>query len=262
MSDPYGGPFSPWDKNTAYVEGNRVSHKGYNYQLMDATSTNDNPTTATYSLLGGTFRKWRIWDYPASYIMARQRGIPGQSVISLPDEVRTICVRGDYVATDAGFENDVYLEPTSLSPSGYGMPKGMNSIWPEPAEGELMYSFSAVPYEDGEPKSYDYGGGADNAIVYQPTTIAPFVSLVETEDDPPDFVASLNPAWATETQGQMISCYQTFNRSFQYLDSDGDPASTLTPDFQDNWTAVPTATVDGDSPVGGIIGTEPDYQDG
>lgn len=261
MSDPYFSGL-PWDKDETYSLGDQVSLDGYRYQLMDGPSTNDNPRTATFSLLGGTFRKWKIWDYPASYIMARQRRLPGHSEISLPNEVRTICVRGDFVATDAGFENDVYLSPTSLSPSGYGMPKGMNSIWGAPDEGELMYSFSAVPYEDGEPKSYDYGGGADNAIVYQPTTIAPYVSIVETEDDPPDFVSSLNPAWAYETQGQMISCYQTFNRSFQYLDSDGDPASTLTPEFQDNWTAVPTATVDGDSPLGGIIGTEPDYEDG
>jgi hypothetical protein len=255
------GPFPAWDEEETYSTGERVSYDGYIYEAMTSIAAGDNPRSATYSLLGGTFRKWKVWDYPASYIMARLRRLPGESEISLPNEVRTICVRTDFVATDAGYENDVYHGPDSLSPSGYGMPRGMNSNWSPPESGsELMYSFSAVPYEDGKPKTYEYGFGADTGIVYQPTTIAPYMSLVETDDDPPEYVYALNPAWATETQGQMISCYQTFSRSFQYFDGDGAPSSTTTTGFQDNWTADPTTTVDGEYILGGIVGTEPNYQ--
>ena len=275
MSDPYGGPFPTWDVATAYVEGDRVTYGEYIYELMDATSTGDNPRTATFTatlsnsaLAGGTatatFRKWRVWDYPAAYYMARLRGLPEFSLMSvtsgasaIPEEVRTVIVRTDYQNNGAA-NADLYHSPSSASYSGYGMPAGMDTNWTAPADPdelgkELIWSFSAAKYEydNGQmvkPYAYDYNLGVGNGLCFQPSTIVG--SLVSNGVD-----FDVLPAWFTETQGQMISCYQTFSRDFKFTQPGPSQTVETTAAFADNWTdAPPTIADDGDT-----IATDPDY---
>ena len=229
------GPFSAWDSAATYSTGDRVTYGGYIYEAMTSIAANDNPRTATYSLLGGTFRKWRVWDYPASYIMARLRGLPETAIAAeggnpspLPEEIRLVQVRAEYDFNGAP-DADIYWQPDSVSSAGYGMPAGMDSNWSDPDEGELVWSFSAARYEDGAPYAYDYNLGADSGIIYSPTTV-----LANLDYVPDDGFFNLYPAWSTETQGQMISCYQTFDREFNVL-INGSPNSEATPSFKDNW---------------------------
>lgn len=274
MSDPYGGPFAAWDPAATYSAGNRVSFGGYIYEAMTAISANDNPRTATYtatltdSALGGgtttaTLRKWRVWDYPASYYMARLRGLPDDAITpgfqknGLPEEIRTVIVRTLY-QNNGSADADIYHQPDSASYSGYGMPAGMDTNWSTPADPEdlgyeLVWSFSAGRYEDGEPYAYDYNLGAATGLCYQPTTI--LGSLVDSTLNPGGY--DMMPAWETETQGQMISCYQTFDRDFNV--GGGTTSIVLTtPPFGDNWrdNVIDDETIKFDT-----FGTDPDYPD-
>lgn len=259
------GPFAAWDSAATYSAGNRVSYEGYLYEAMTAISAGDNPRTATYSLLSGTFRKWRVWDYPAAYLMARLRGIPDSAFADesgvaspMPPEVRTICVRNFYIS---GIDpsDDTYTAPDSMSSAGYGMPKGMDSNWAQTTYWDPVYAPSAAALEDGAPKSYDIGGGVDNAIVYQPNTVAAHILSDLNAGSPEDYLA---PAWSTETQGQMISCYQTFDREYGFAligtaPYTGDESSTTS--FQDNWEAQRPFT--GYSGAFFITYTDPDLND-
>ena len=277
MSDPYGGPFAEWNAATTYTEGDRVSYGGYIYELMDGPSTGDNPRTATFTATlsnsafgagGGTetltMRKWRIWDYPAAYYMAKLRGLPPFSMSSftnqqtnLSEEIRTFIVRTDY-QNNGDAAQDLYHSPTSASYSGYGMPAGMDTNWgapPDPDEvgKELIWSFSAAKYayDNGRmlaPFTYDYNLGVANGLCFQPSTIVG--SLVSNGVD-----FDVLPAWFTETQGQMISCYQTFSRDFEFTQPGPSKDTFTTASFGDNWTGAPPTTSDG----GDTIGTDPDY---
>lgn len=270
MSDPYGGPFPPWDEETAYVEGDRVTYGEYIYELMDATSTGENPRTATFtatltdSALSGstttaTLRKWRVWDYPAGYYLAILRGLPPFTLVDLSgnvpvsNEIRTVIVRTNYQNNGAA-NTDLYHSPSSASYSGYGMPAGMDTNWTAPADPdelgkELIWSFSAARYEDGEPYAYQYNLGAGNGLCFQPSTIVG--SLVSNGVD-----FDVLPAWFTETQGQMISCYQTFSRDFKFTQPGPSQTVETTAAFSDNWTDAPPTIADG----GDTIATDPDYE--
>jgi hypothetical protein len=256
MSDPYWNG-ADWSPDATYVAGDKVSYEGYRYEAMTGISAGDNPRTATYKISGATFRKWKVWDYPASYIMARLRGIPGHAEVSLPGEVRLVQVRADY-QYNADPAADLYLTPSGMSAAAYGMPQGMNSTWGAPDNGELVWSFSAAAYDDGKPKSYDYNVGADQGIVFSPTTILP--RTYPAEPYPGVIEITFTAAYSYETQGQLISCYQTFDRIFNYLNDLGNPSTITTSPFEDNWTAG-NAT-NGDPSIGDIIGTIPDYKDG
>ena len=271
MSDPYG-PFPEWDAEATYSAGDRISFGGYLYEAMTAISAGDNPRTATFtatltdSALSGssttaTLRKWRVWDYPAAYYMARLRGLPDSAILpgldknGLPEEIRTVVVRSNYQFIGTP-DTDLYDQPASASYSGYGMPAGMDTNWDDPEEGELMWSFSAARYEDGAPYAYDYNLGAASGICYQPTTICPEVVYPVTVGGT-DYYGFL-PAWQNETQGQAISCYQTFSRTFDYLDEFNLSDTVTTNGFEDNWRANPEAT-NNENAIGPTIGTDPDY---
>jgi len=253
------GPYPAWKGDTTYATGDRVSFGGYIYEAMTSIAAGDNPRSATYSLLGGTFRKWRVWDLPASYIMARLRGLPENvlanevGVVSpMPHEIHLVQVRTDF--QNNGSPNaDLYWQPDSKSSAGYGMPAGMDSNWSEPEEGQLMYSFSAARYQNGAPYAYEYNLAADSGIIYSPTTVA-----AKLEYDPPSDTFLVLPAWHTETQGQMISCYQTFLREFTFTQSGPSTVSMSTIEFQDNWIA----DADGLYDDGTTIATDPAYKDG
>jgi hypothetical protein len=253
------GPYPAWKGDTTYATGDRVSFAGYIYEAMTSIAAGDNPRSATYSLLGGTFRKWRVWDLPASYIMARLRGLPENvlanevGVVSpMPHEIHLVQVRTDF--QNNGSPNaDLYWQPDSKSSAGYGMPAGMDSNWSEPEEGQLMYSFSAARYQNGAPYAYEYNLAADSGIIYSPTTVA-----AKLEYDPPSDTFLVLPAWHTETQGQMISCYQTFLREFTFTQSGPSTVSMSTIEFQDNWIA----DADGLYDDGTTIATDPAYKDG
>lgn len=274
MSDPYGGPFAAWDPAATYSAGDRVSFGGYIYEAMTAISANDNPRTATYtatltdSALGGgtttaTLRKWRVWDYPASYYMARLRGLPDDAITpgfqknGLPEEIRTVIVRTNY-QNNGSADADLYDQPASASYSGYGMPAGMDSNYDDPDDPdelgkELVWSFSAARYEDGEPYAYDYNLGAATGLCYQPTTI--LASLVYYS---PTNEYAVLPAWFTETQGQSISCYQTFTRTFRFTQPGPIGQNEGASDFSDNWTSQFAGLLYD----GVTIATDPDYEDG
>jgi hypothetical protein len=243
MADPYWNG-TEWDNSKTYSEGDQVTYEGYKYQAMTSISAGDNPRTATYSTLGGTFRKWKVWDYPSFVIMARLRGVDQLAFADIlgvespmPYEVRTICVRNFY-QNGASPDQDLYSVPTSMSQSGYGMPQGMDSNWDDPEDWDSVYAPSAAAYEDGAPKSYNYNLGADDGIVFQPNTVA---ALILSDFNPsPATEDYLAPAWSTETLGQMVSCYQTFSREYGFAligtpPYAGDESNTTS--FQDNWVA-------------------------
>lgn len=267
MSDPYGGPFPPWDEETAYAKNDIVSYKGYLYQLRDATSTGDNPLTATFTetltnRIGpgtstATFRKWALWDYPVGHYMARLRGLPAFELTALP-QARTFCVRGDF---DDRTEN--YTYPTSASYEGYGMPAGLDTNWPLPDHGELMAAPSEVPFDDygwGRlvPKKYPYQPsiGGDEAVCFQPNTVS--AQIYSDETSPGVYEDYLLPAWSAETLGQMFACSGTFSReyTFRYGGTNADTSST--PAFVDNWEAEREFT--GYDNLDDIIGTDPDLR--
>jgi hypothetical protein len=289
MSDPYGGPFPEWDKEAAYAKGARVSFKGYIYEAMEATSANEKPGTATHSFEfvnravpgeeGGetvnlTLPKWRLWDYPAGYYMARLRGLPPFSLVDLLGnvpvcaEVRTVQMRSRfYVEFLNDYEEDIYDLPVSASYSGYGLPAAMDSNWTDDIPpigtepntvmgGDLMWSFSSIRFEDGAPADYRYQGGFAQGICFSPTTIVGRYYLSRVVD-----VSSLyavEPAWFTETQGQMISSYQTFSRQFDLILEGTEPSPEITQGFQDSWRSNPAYEFGADV-VGPIIGTSPGY---
>ena len=261
MADPYWDG-EEWKPDEAYAAGDKVSYKGYRYEAMTATSAGDKPTEATYTTLGATFRKWRVWDYPASYIMGRLRGLPGYAEVSVPQEVRVVQVRADY-QYNGDPTADLYLVPTSMSSAGYGMPQGMNAVWSaDPSNGELVWSFSAAAYEDGAPKSYSYSLGTDEGIVFGPTTILP-KARYDVEYAPDLYKWAFYPAYATETQGQLISCYQTFGREFIYLDEVAAADTITIPAFSDQFNEPGNgALTNNENPIGDTIGTVPDYEDG
>jgi len=65
------------------------------------------------------------------------------------------------------------------------------------------------------------------------------------------------PAWFTETQGQAISCYQTFSRVFTFTQPGPTSQQEGASDFVDNWvTQFAGLPDDGDT-----IATDPDYED-
>ena len=266
MSDPYGGPFAPWDSASTYSTGDRVSLGGYIYQAMTSISAGDDPRTATFTATATnkigpgtstrTARKWRIWDYPVGYYMARLRGLP-EFELDGPEEVRTFCVRGE-------FDNraEVFTYPTYASYAFYDMPAGMDTVWPAPASGELLIMPSAVPLEDStRPAAYPSdSGSSDDAVSFQPNTVSAQITSVEVS--PGTFEDALLPAWSSDTQGQMFACMATFSRTYKYnLASDptgeGNAATNL---FEDNWTANPYLT--GTDDVGTIIDSSPDFVTG
>jgi hypothetical protein len=271
MSDPYFNGL-PWKEDTAYAAGDQVTYNGYRYEAMTATNAGDKPNEATY---GATFsaltvpfddsvdppvpfpeqtltmRKWKVWDYPAGYIMARVLGIPGHAEIGYPQEFRLVQVRGDYQYNGAP-DTDLYLQPSSASYSGYGMPGGMDSNWGDPEEGELVWSFTAGTYADGIPRSYPYNLGLSQGVVFSPTTIMPQLVF-----DSPSNQFLVLPAWSTETQGQMISSYQSFLRDFEFFDGATTRITQATPPFVDDWTS----TADAIDFFGTSISTDPDYKD-
>jgi hypothetical protein len=292
MSDPFGGPFAPWDKDVAYTEGNRVSYDGYIYELMDGPSTNDDPRSATYSetftptaLAGSsttlTMRRWMLWDYPAGYYMAKLRGIPPFSLIDImgntpvSNEVRLVQVRAKANVNEDNTNDDAYDLPTSASFEGYRMPGGMDSTWAEPTDynftdtsvtppvpytvtgGKLMYAPATAAYEDGYPAAYNIFDGQAYGVCYSPTCIIPITTSGEVDGDT---VYYINPIMQTETQGQMIASYGTFSREFKYLVS-GSPRfgtdEATTTGFQDNYLASPSAI----SGFGfAAIDTDPEYK--
>lgn len=266
MSDPYGGPFAAWDPAATYSAGNRVSFGGYIYEAMTAISANDNPRTATYTATATnkigpgtstrTMRKWRIWDYPVGHYMARLRGLP-EFELDGPEEVRTFCIRGE-------FDNraETFTFPTYASYAFYGMPAGMDTVWPEPTYGELLIMASAVPLEDStRPSAYPSDSMSSNdAVCFQPNTVS--AQIVSVEVSPGTFEDAFLPAWSAETQGQMVACRATFFRTYKYnLGSDATAEiDQATNDFEDNWTANPALT--GTDDVGTIIDSSPDFVTG
>lgn len=243
----YGGPapayqtvFPAWDSKKAYALDDRVYYQGYLYQAMTSISPGDDPRTATFTNSGVTFRKWTIYDLPSTYLMARLRGIPDNSISDesgvaspMPYEVRTICVR-NFFQSDESFQ-----EPTSKSLGIYGMPQGMDSNWAQTEYWDPVYAPSAAAYADGKPKSYPYPASMpiDSGIVFQPNTVSAQLLSDLNMGSPEDYLA---PAWSTETQGQMISCYQTFSREYGFAlvgtaPYTGDESNTTS--FQDNWEA-------------------------
>jgi hypothetical protein len=281
MSDPYFNGV-PWKEDTAYAAGDQVTYNGYRYEAMTATSAGDKPHEATYEATFSaltvpfdlnedppvpfpqqtlTMRKWKIWDYPASYIMARALGIPGHAEIGYPQEFRLVQVRGDYQYNGSP-DTDLYLLPSSASYDGYGMPGGMDSNWGDPEEGELVWSFTAGTYSDGIPRSYRYNLGLSQGVVFSPTTIFP-KARYDVEYDPGLFFWAFYPAYATETQGQLISCYQTFGRAFTFIDEIGSPDTANIPVFADLFNEPGNGyTSNNENPIGNTVGTDPDYKDG
>ena len=294
MSDTFGGPFAPWDKETAYTEGNRVSFGGYIYELMDGPSTNDDPRSATYSetftptALGGssttlTMRKWLLWDYPAGYYMAIQRGLPPFSLIDIftvspvSNQVRLVQVRAKASVDENETNDDNYDLPDKASYQGYRMPGGMDTTWLDPEDfnfldfsedppepytvtgGKLMYAPATAAYEDGYPAAYNILDGQAYGVCFSPTCIIP-ITTSEVVDE--NTIYYINPIMQTETQGQMIASYGTFSREFKYLVS-GSPRfgtdEATTTGFQDNYLASPSA-------ISGLpfaaIDTDPEYKDG
>jgi hypothetical protein len=276
MADPFGGPFAPWDKEKAYNVGERVSYGGYIYELMDGPSTNDNPRTATYSAtftptaLGGssttlTMRRWLLWDYPAGYYMAIQRGLPPFSLIDLlgnvpvSNEVRLVQVRAKAKVNEPDPYNDTYDLPDKASYEGYRMPAGMDSKWLDPEDydfidysvdppvpysvtgGKLMYAPATAAYADGYPAAYEIFDGQSQGVCFSPTCIIPLTT--SGLDDDGNEVYNVNPIMQTETQGQMIASYGTFSREFKFLVA-GSPRfeteETTTTGFQDDYLASPS----------------------
>jgi hypothetical protein len=292
MSDPFGGPFAPWDKEKAYNVGERVSYGGYIYELMDGPSTNDNPRSATYSetftptALGGSsttlpMRKWLLWDYPAGYYMAIQRGLPPFSLVpafgnaGVCGEVRLVQVRAKASVSEIDPNQDTYDLPDKASYEGYRMPAGMDTKWLDPEDydfldfsedppepytvtgGKLMYAPAAAAYADGYPAAYEIFDGQAYGVCFSPTCIIPLTTSEEVDGDT---VYYINPIMQTETQGQMIASYGTFSREFKFLVS-GTPRfvtdEATTAGFQDNYLASPSA-------ISGFpfdtIDTDPEYK--
>lgn len=260
MSDPFGGPFAPWDKDTAYDEGDRVTFGGYIYQLMDGPSTNDDPRSATYTASATnaigpgsdtrSMRKWRVWDYPVGYYMARLLRLPAFSITG-PEEVRTFCVRGDF---DDRTGSQTY--PTSASYIFYDMPAGTDTVWPDPNDGELMTAPSAVPLEDStRPKAYGDPSvtATSDAVCFQPNTVS---ALIRDGMNGVNAENYLLPAWSDETQGQMFACTLSFSRNYTFIDIGSGTDTSATPAFQDNWEATREFT--GYDSINYIIGTSPD----
>ena len=260
MADPYWSG-APWDDSATYAADAQVSYEGYRYQAMTSISAGDNPRTSTYTISGANFRKWKVWDYPASYIMARLRGIPGHAEVTLPQEVRLVQVRADY-QYNGDPTADLYLVPT-MSAADYGMPQGMNSVWGTPSNGELVWSFSAARYDDGKPASYDYSLGADEGIVFSPTTIMPKARYDGSIPPSLSTFWAFYPAYANETQGQLISCYQTFGRTFNFIDEDSSPDTVFIPAFDDQFNEPGNGySTNNENQIGDTVGTDPDYKDG
>jgi hypothetical protein len=292
MSDPFGGPFAPWDKETEYTEGNRVSFGGYIYELMDGPSTNDDPRSATYSAtftptaLGGssttlTMRKWLLWDYPAGYYMAIQRGLPPFSLVpafgnaGVCNEVRLVQVRAKANVNEIDPYQDTYDLPDEASYEGYRMPAGMDTKWLDPEDydftdfsvdppepytvtgGKLMYAPAAAAYADGYPAAYEISDGQAEGVCFSPTCIIPITTSEEVEGDT---VYYINPIMQTETQGQMIASYGTFSREFKFLVS-GTPRlvtdEATTTGFDDDYLASPN-TISAE-PID-TIDTDPEYK--
>jgi hypothetical protein len=292
MSDPFGGPFAPWDKETEYTEGNRVSFGGYIYELMDGPSTNDDPRSATYSAtftptaLGGssttlTMRKWLLWDYPAGYYMAIQRGLPPFSLVpafgnaGVCGEVRLVQVRAKANVNEIDPYQDTYDLPDEASYEGYRMPAGMDTKWEDPEDydfidfsvdppepytvtgGNLMYAPATAAYADGYPAAYEISDGQAEGVCFSPTCIIPITTSEEVDGDT---VYYINPIMQTETQGQMIASYGTFSREFKFLVS-GTPRlvtdEATTAGFQDDYLASPN-TISA-APID-TIDTDPEYK--
>ena len=294
MSDPFGGPFAPWDKDTAYNGGDRVTLGGYIYELMDGPSTNDDPRSATYSetftptaVVGTstnvTVRKWLLWDYPAGYYMALLRRVPPFSLVDfsgnspVSNEVRLVQVRAKAQVTEENDGQDTYDVPTSASFEGYRMPGGMDSNWADPTDynftdysedppepytvdgGKLMYAPATAAYDSGYPAAYDILSGQAYGVCYSPTCIIPLRSSDVVDGNT---VYYINPIMQTETQGQMIASYGTFSREFEFLVA-GTPRfetdTATTTGFQDDYLDSPNTI--SSQPLD-TIDTSPEYKDG
>jgi hypothetical protein len=292
MSDPFGGPFAPWDKEKAYNVGERVSYGGYIYELMDGPSTNDDPRSATYSetftptaLAGSsttlTMRKWLLWDYPAGYYMAIQRGLPPFSLVpafgnaGVCGEVRLVQVRAKASVHENDTNDDTYDLPDEASYEGYRMPAGMDTKWEDPEDydfidysvdppepytvtgGKLMYAPAAAAYADGYPAAYNIFDGQAYGVCFSPTCIIPITTSEEVDGDT---VYYINPIMQTETQGQMIASYGTFSREFKFLVS-GTPRfvtdEATTTGFDDDYLASPNTI---SAAPFDTIDTDPEYK--
>jgi hypothetical protein len=292
MSDPFGGPFAPWDKEKAYNFGDRVSYGGYIYELMDGPSTNDDPRSATYSetftptaLAGSsttlTMRKWLLWDYPAGYYMAIQRGLPPFSLIDIftvspvSNQVRLVQVRAKASVEENETSDDSYNLPDEASYEGYRMPAGMDTKWEDPEDydfldfsedppepytvtgGKLIYAPTTSAYDAGYPAAYEIFEGQVYGICYSPTCIIPITTSAVVDGNT---VYYINPIMQTETQGQMIASYGTFSREFKFLVS-GTPRfvtdEATTTGFDDDYLASPN-TISA-APLD-TIDTDPEYK--
>jgi hypothetical protein len=249
-----GWEYDYWQDTVAYDAGDVVAYGDYLYRAIQATTAGQRPRQATANF---TFTNeftsdsetkalpvWVLWDLGVDYYYGLLRGVALGPFEALSKTatfgVRTLVARSNFSGS-AGTSADEHLYdlPVSASGEGYGFPNGMDTVWEDPEEGELIYAPSMVERAEYGPESFSYNLGATVGVQYQPSHI---VAVGGDGGATAYWDAGIT---TTLTIGGLFSIYQSFSRDYS--------GSMTTPDFQDNWI-----NYTGDTYVD-VTSTDPDF---
>lgn len=253
-----GWEYDYWQDTVAYDAGDVVAYGDYLYRAIQATTAGQEPrqATASFTFIDGTFGNpsqtktlpvWVLWDLGVDYYYGLLRGValsPYTSTLKTATQgIRTLVARSNFDGTaSVSSDEHLYDLPASASYAGYGFPAGMDTVWDDPEEGELIFAPSMVPISEYGPESYQFDGGAANGLQYQSSHIV----AVGGNDGATAYWD--NGVENDLTIGSLFSIYQSFSRDYS--------GSMTTPDFQDNWinytgdTYVPVTSTDPDFDTG------------
>ena len=291
---PFAG-YDDWKDSEAYSAGDIVFYNNYLYIAMTSCDAGDDPLTATYTqyfevgdfgfnkvfpteeepdpdnTYSQTMRKWTIYDLPFGYYYSKLCGLPGNNLQeSQYSNVGTeVMVLNVYRL--GGPDDGLDFAKIEYNWSGYGLPHGLNSKWPDPdyvlrrgqetereIESELVYHISFVPMDFNGlakmPKQYGdetVSGLAFQSHLYQYNTTTFYGG---------DYYGAENTPYESVRMATLF--YATFSRSHNYI---GDPSgsdSVTSPTFADNYEAsVPSPPVTDPPTQWYLTGITPNHPD-
>lgn len=280
---PFAG-YDDWKEGLTYSQGSVVYYKTYLYVAMTNCDAGDNPLTATYTesfdcgdfgfnkvypslenpspenIYTRTMRKWTIFDLPFGYYYSKLCGLP-KTPLSALDYAN---VGSDVMVVNfhrpGGASGPEPEDPKiAYNWTGYGLTHGLNSQWPEPTFGELVYHISFVPLAQESTTSImprQYGDETVSGFAYQ-SHLYQEGTAVFFQNDP---FGGGNGIF--ETVNMAALAYASFSRTHNFSGSPSGTASINSPDFADNYTASIPELPETDPPTSWTLtGISPDHPD-
>jgi len=279
---PFAG-YADWKDTLAYSRGSVVYHKTYLYVAMTDCDAGDDPLSSTFTeyfncgdfgfdmiypteeepnpdnTYSQTMRKWSIYDLPCNYYYQRLAGRktqPGEFESFETGEVMVLNVYRPLGPDDGAGEAKL-----KYNWRGYGLTFGLNSEWPDPEEGELVYHISFVPLDPAGPESimpYQYGdetvsGLSFESHLYQYNTSTFFAG---------DYYGAGTGPFNPGTVRMSCMYLAAFSRTHNFTGDPSGSATLTSPAFADNYFAsIPELPVTDPPTYWLLTGINPNHPD-